>query len=298
VFIIVGVVLVLEAIAFFGLRVFVRRLRLITTSMNSAAEGNFQMRIPVTGRDEIGQITEDFNAMIGKIKDLVDENVRRETAQKNAQLMALQFQLNPHFIYNMIDTFRMKLVIQDSHEIAESLAHFGKMLRYNIDTSDPYSTLREEITYAEQYLAIQRLRYEDRIVFSSAIPQSDLETRILRFVLQPVIENSIKHGFEDGRGTLHVELRGRRLGDLYEVVVEDDGCGLENERLMELNDGLRRHGGSDGGEHQTNEGIGLVNISERFRLYYGGEARIFLESGQNSTRTTLVFPHVAKGGSQ
>jgi sensor histidine kinase YesM len=294
VFIIIAVVLVLEAIAFFGLRVFLRRLRLITTSMNSAAEGNFQMRIPVTGRDEIGQITEDFNAMIGKIKDLVDENVKRETAQKNAQLMALQYQLNPHFVYNMIDTFRMKLVIQDSHEIAESLAHFGKMLRYNISASDPYSTLGEEITYAEQYLAIQRLRYEDRVVFSSAVPRSDYDTRILRFVLQPVIENSVKHGLRDGHRNLHVRLRGRRIGDLYEVVVEDDGLGMEEERVSELNESLKRHDRTDRGEHRAGEGIGLFNISERLRLYYGGGARIFLESSRSRTRTTLVFPFSVK----
>jgi sensor histidine kinase YesM len=295
VFIIIGVVLVLEAIAFFGLRVFVRRLRLITTSMNSAAEGNFQMRIPVTGRDEIGQITEDFNAMIGKIKDLVDENVKRETAQKNAQLMALQYQLNPHFVYNMIDTFRMKLVIQDRHEIAESLAHFGKMLRYNISARDPYSTLGEEITYAEQYLAIQRLRYEDRVAFSAAVPRADHDTKILRFALQPVIENSIKHGFGEEPGALHIQLRGRRVGSLYEVVVEDDGRGMEEARLAELNDSLKHHDGAEHSEHQANEGIGLFNISERLRLYYGSEAHIFLESGRNYTRTTLLFPFSVKG---
>ena len=104
--------------------------------MNKVADGEFHHRIPVETNDEIGQIAEDFNVLIGRIDELVNDSVRRETLQKDTELKALQFQINPHFIYNTIDTLRMRLILANEDEIADSMADFGKLIRYNI-SGDP-----------------------------------------------------------------------------------------------------------------------------------------------------------------
>jgi sensor histidine kinase YesM len=284
-------VAVLELISYLALNRLFRRLRQISATMNRAADGDFDTRIPVRNHDEIGQIAQDYNIMIEKINDLVKETIERETTQKDAQLRALQLQINPHFIYNTIDTFRMQLVLDENFELADTLAAFGKMLRYNMSQANVYAPLAEELDYVYKYLSIQSLRYSDRLTLHCAVPEDHKTIRVLKFVLQPIVENSIAHGIGNGEQELSINIRTQVRGGMLEITVHDDGLGISPEKLRDIRERLER-----GDDRDEDRQIGLLNIQRRLRLYYGSVAGLEIRSVAGvSTDVTIHVPVEARG---
>jgi HAMP domain-containing protein len=280
---------ILEIVTLLYLRHLGRRFDRMRAIMDRVAEGEFDIRVPQDARDEIGLIAQDFNVLIGKINDLVVESIRKETAQRDAQLMALQFQINPHFIYNTLDSFRMKLVMAEQYEVAEGLAHFGNMLRYNMDTQTMFTTLGEEVEHVRQYLAVQAVRYEDRPRLTINLDRRDLDLRTLKFVLQPVVENCVSHGLPDDGTPLEMVIRGERRGATFEIRVADDGKGISATRLDEVRASLA--GTPDHAIRSGGPGIGLINIHARLSLYFGQDYGLDIASCEGQgTSVTLRFP--------
>lgn len=293
-------VLVFGGLIYLLIRSIFSKLRQMVNVMNTVSEGNFDVRIPVTRKDELGQLARDFNILIEKINDQVRDILQRETAQKNAQLLALQYQINPHFMYNMVDTFNMKMELAGNYETADAIARFGKMLRYNISSS-LYASLREEVRHVENYLGIQRLRYGDRIRMRVRLPEELARLHVIKFLLQPIVENSIKHGFTDQTSDLLVDLDFAVENGLLVIAVSDNGRGVEDAMLSRLNRdlcqpdaGSRNREASEGrmetvagkqeeatGSQDGDGGIGLLNISHRLKLYYGEEAGLQLHHTRN-----------------
>jgi len=280
--IVVGLVIVLgvvgmEFATYLILNQIFRRLRKMTSTMNRVADGEFDHRIPVETNDEIGQIAEDFNLLIGRIDELVTDSVRRETLQKDTELKALQFQINPHFIYNTIDTLRMRLILAHEDEIADSMADFGKLIRYNVSGDPLFATLGDELEHLEKYVRLQRLRYDGRLRVDTTRAAKHAEARVLKFLLQPLVENSIRHGMpEDEDSTLVIEIVAESMdGSLY-LVVRDNGEGITPQRLAELREFLR----SDDSRLDVDgeNGIGLANIVGRLHRFYGTRASLSIDS--------------------
>lgn len=282
---------ILEVISYLALTGLLARMQRISETMNRAADGDFHTRIPVHSHDEIGQIAEDYNIMIAKINDLVTETVERETTQKDAQLRALQLQINPHFIYNTIDTFRMRLVLERNFELADNLASFGKMLRYNMSESNLYTTLSEELDYVKKYLTIQALRYSDRISLSDEVSPDHRGVMVLKFVLQPIVENSITHGVVGSEQRIAIRISSREMNGRLAISVEDDGAGIDPGQLREIRQRLRV-GSTESDDRQ----IGLSNINRRLKLYYGQLAGLEVESTPGSgTCVTITVPLEEEG---
>ena len=286
--IIIGVV-ILELITYYILKIIVSKLKLIVRVMNKVSKGDLDVRIPVDQKDEIGQLAQDFNVLIEKINQLIKDLLNRETAQKDAQLLALQYQINPHFIYNTIDIFRMKMELAGDYKTADAITDFGKMLRYTISNHDKYSTIYGELEQVKKYIGLQQLKYGDKVALNVNIQEELLQNKILRFILQPLVENCIKHGFSSKRQTIHIDINFEKYGDKVSVEIVDDGAGVESHKLETLNYQFRNSITGSGADGQDAE-IGLFNINERLKLFYGEKYQIFIESRKGEF--TKVLFHI------
>lgn len=287
--IIIGVV-ILELITYYILKIIVSKLKLIVGVMNNVSKGDFDVRIPVNQKDEIGQLALDFNVLIEKINQLIKDLLSRETAQKDAQLMALQYQINPHFIYNTIDIFRMKMELAGDYQTADAITDFGKMLRYTINNHDKYSTINGELEQVKKYIGLQQLKYGDKVALNINVQEDLLGNKILRFILQPLVENCIKHGFSSKRQTIHIDINFEKFEDKVSVEIVDDGAGIEVDKLETLNCQFKDSIIESDADGRDSE-IGLYNINERLKLFYGEKHQILIESRKGEfTKVSFDIP--------
>jgi two-component system, sensor histidine kinase YesM len=284
-------IIILEIITYYTLKIIFSRLNQIVKIMNVVVMGNFDIRIPVLQRDEVGKIALSFNVLIEKINSLINDVIKKETAQKDAQLAALQYQINPHFIYNTIDIFRMRLELEGNYHMSDSISYFGRMLRYNINRDSQYATIEEEVEYIEKYIHLQRLRYEDKLNFQANIPEGFEKIKIIRFMLQPIIENSIKHGIKGIERALYIGIIFEKKGDKLQIQVFDNGSGIEEEELKLLNEQLRKSKALEK-KNSTDKNIGLENINSRIKLFYGEQYYIKMESVKEQwTKVIINIPY-------
>ena len=279
--------MVLLLFAFYSvLKMALRKMKTSIRQMAHAIESGFEP-IPIDRQDEFGVITEKFNVLLNRITMLMKDMIRKETIHKDTQLIALQSQINPHFIYNTLDMFSAKMELAGQFDVSDAMADFGKMMRYNMDAQSRFTTLEAEIRYLEQYMNLQKVKYSDRIDLSIRVPDVLLPCRMIRFILQPIVENCIKHGFrqqEPLRIELDIALTTNRT---IRLSVRDNGQGIAPERLAELNERYRTSVYPAGGS-QLRESIGLGNINERLRLYYGEEYFLQLDSALGDYTETIV----------
>lgn len=259
--------------------------------MDHAIENGFQP-IPVTRKDEFGIITEKFNILLNKISLLLSDMVKKETLHKDAQLIALQAQINPHFIYNILDIFSARMELAGQFEVSDAMADFGKMMRYHMDGLAKFTTLADELRYIERYLNLQRIKYGDSIHFHTHAPSGLLSLQVLKFILQPIVENSVKHGFAGKRETLEIGIYVSQEKDsAVRLCVRDNGAGIRAARLREINEQFRTSIYPGRGDRER-ESIGLGNINERLKLFYGENFPLQLNSIEDEfTETVLTLPY-------
>lgn len=270
-----------------------RRINENLAIMTDAVQGDLSLRVPVRGDDEVDRIARHFNSLIEMVDDLVKESVRKETAQRDAQLNDLQYRINPHFFYNTLDILAGGMVLAGQFEIAEAVSDFGKMLRYNL-RGGLTGTLAQETQYIAGYMKVQDLRYRHRIHLEVDLPEELREREIIKFILQPIVENSVLHGLRDERLHIFIGFSLNARGGLV-IVIRDDGKGVDQEQLSRINENLRLP------EDPAHEriGIGLGNIGERIRLYYGEGARITMRSEPGvCTEVTMILPMKGRGDSR
>lgn len=267
-----------------------KRVRNIVKVMNNVADGNFHVRIPIEGNDEAGQLARDFNILIGKIDELIRDVLQKETTQRDAQLTALQYQINPHFIYNTFDIFRARLELDGNYEMADTIGKFGRMLRYNLHGNSKYASLQEEVMHIRNYIDLQRIRHGSCIDLQVGVTEQFTGMKILKFILQPVVENCIRHGIHRRDQSLCININFFREEGTLKIVVADNGAGINARRLEEINYKLR-YQGSDDAMLSENSSIGLSNINHRIRMFYGRAYHISLESEPGiQTRTIITIP--------
>lgn len=291
VFILLAVILIV--MFYVVLRKFFVKINKSIKIMNKAIESDYGLRIPIDRKDEIGQIAERFNMLIEKIQALIKDSVKRENAHKDAQLRALQMQINPHFIYNTLDIFVMKAELAGNYEVAEAIVHFGKMLRYNMNLKLIYTSLQTAIQYVVSYMSIQKLKYGDKVHLNIDLPEELVHVPVLKFMIQPIVENSIKHGMKGINrmdGTLQIHIGVKRENRRIRIVVSDNGSGIDEESLARLNSRLR-HFDYESEQDSGDRGIGLQNINERLKLFFSKEYYIQIESVEGRyTRTIFTIP--------
>ncbi|MCG7378704.1 histidine kinase [Paenibacillus sp. ACRSA] len=262
-------------------------------AMDQSIRTGFIELVPVERNDEIGVIAEKFNTLLVRISTLVGDMVKRETIHKDAQLKALQSQINPHFIYNTINLFSAKAEIAGMYDVSEAFAEFGQMLRYNMNDESHYASIRQEINHVQSYIGIQKLRYGERLDFTWSCEHEFIQQRMIRFIFQPVVENCITHGMNQ-QDQLCVKLEIKRYNDQELIVsITDNGKGIPIDKLQRLNSYFRHEDQQEQVVLDFNgSGIGLKNINHRLRLFYGEDYFIRLDSvEQRYTRITIRLPY-------
>ena len=230
--------------------------------MRQVEKGDMTVQIPVIGNDELSELSIGFNKMIIKTNDLLNKTVEYERKKKEAEYRILQGQINPHFLYNTLESIRMKCIANHEPEIASAINSLSNLFRMSIDHKEQMVTLEDELLYAAKYIEVINYRFANRFNWRIDVSDEMMKLKVLRFLLQPLVENSISHGFgnlEDG-GT--IEIRASREMDDLLIEVSDDGQGITADRLMELQRALSQN-------ENSITGVGLQNINDRIRLFFG-----------------------------
>lgn len=262
----------------------------LASVMKRAGDGDISVRAKVTGHDEIAYLATAFNQMLAQIGSMVDHLAAEKAAKKEAELNALQYQIRPHFIYNVLNSLRFAAMLQGAKNIGNLLADFVGVLQSSLNRKGSFSTLDEELDVLKSYVRLQTFRMLDTFDVQFDIADNTRTCRVPRLILQPLVENSILHGPSEKKPFCHISVRTSRKAGLLCLEVEDDGQGLDAKTLARLNkvtgstvENTRSHGGLSG--------IGIENIRERLRLYYGTKGRLVYESdGSTFTRASLYLP--------
>lgn len=252
-------------------------------SMERVQEGDFSVSdIVVESQNEIGSLTKSFNVMTHRIQELMEQNIREQEAKRKSELKALQSQINPHFLYNTLDSIIWMAEGKKNEEVVLMTASLARLLRQSISNEDEVVSIGQEVEYARGYLTIQKMRYKDKMEFQIEVDPSILHIPLIKLVLQPVIENAIYHGlkYKESKGLLLV--KGFMKSDNAVLQVIDNGVGMDEETLAHI---YERHKVN----YQSN-GVGVYNVQKRLQLYYGNEYGITYESkkGEGTTATITI----------
>lgn len=292
--ILVILALVVILLSYFLSTLLVKRINTIISSIHKIQNENFDIHIPINGNDEIDQLASAINFMAAKINSLINQVYKTELLQKETELSALQAQINPHFLFNILDTFKMIAVIHDLDDFSESIASLGSFLRYNICPASNQCRLADEIKVLENYIAIQNLLLNNRITLCIDIPDDLLDIQIPNFILQPLVENSFSHGFKDKLGALFIKLTVFLEHTELHICIEDNGAGISPERKQELDASLEQVKVSQKCT-ASKHGIGLSNVYLRLLLQYQGQVSLTLgQSDLGGVCILLQFPAVIK----
>jgi two-component system sensor histidine kinase YesM len=242
-------------------------------------------------RDNVDEITElgmSFNIMIGKIRELLDAKMQEQENLKKAELRALQAQINPHFLYNTLDTIIWMAQSNKTDDVIQIVSALSNFFRISLSKGKDWITIGEEIERTRSYLTIQKMRYRDIMDFSIDADDAVRQNTVLKLVLQPLVENALYHGLKNQRqrGTITVRVEQNNDGNVSFQVL-DDGIGIPPDKLAELRNALN----ADAEENHVESGYGLVNVNRRIQLYYGKQYGLSLSSEYaRGTRATIVVP--------
>ncbi len=274
---------------------FSKRIITLRETMHNASLGNYDIADTFPGEDEISQVFADLNVMVQDIlrkeAEAYEARIRTQelvNRQQKMEFKMLTSQINPHFLYNTLETIRMRSLKAGNREVAEAVKLLGKSMRYVLEnTSTSFTTLEKELDYIKTYLAIQRLRFHDRVNYSVRIPpQMDVSRyQILPLLLQPIVENAILHGLEEVEQGGHIIIHIRQKEKYLYIDIFDNGCGMTLEEQCTMYQNIYFH------PKESSKSIGLSNIFQRIQLCYGKEYGLQVKSKkQAGTLFTVILP--------
>lgn len=275
-------------------------LRRLEKRMSCVQRGDFDTRFFYPYKDEVGSLARSFNYMIGEIQSLVKkqeetiEELKKERdyaaevqkQKRKAELNALQTQINPHFLYNTLNAITWQAADQGAEEISILSNSLGRFFRLSLSKGAEIITIRAELEHVSSYLDIQSIRYHSRIHYEITVDERWQELKIIKLILQPLVENSIYHGIKEKPGAGIIRISAKLMNaETLMLIVWDDGAGIPAEKLAVINEGLRA-----GGMDRT-EGYGIYNVNERIRLFYGSGYGLRYESEEGAwTRAVITVP--------
>ena len=246
-----------------------KRLALLEKKMLAVQSGNLDIRIPEreNGGDELDTLSKSFNGMLDRMQQLVNENIQRGLAVKQAELDALQSQINSHFLYNALESIRMLSEVHGDTEVAETVFSLGSLMRYHMKWKTKTVTLSEELDCIDRYIFFMSASNGTEIRLESTLPREVLNAEIPKLSIQPLVENAIVHGMPADSRSIVITLKCRQEDGLLILSVTDNGIGIAPERLHEIQCAL--NGSGTGNIRSGKNGIGVVNVHQRIQLMYG-----------------------------
>lgn len=209
-------------------------LRKLSEAITHFSEGDFEQQVEVTTEDEVGEVARCFNKMVGDIKKLIDENYVIKLSEKESELAALQAQINPHFLYNTLDSLYWQATEAGNDEIAESILDLSQLFRLVLNQGKSVVTIEQEINLITHYLQIQKMRFPRKINYEITVAPEVAKVKIPKLILQPFVENAIVHGFENVSTACLLTVCAERREDYVRFVIKDDGIGMNKEQLASL----------------------------------------------------------------
>ncbi|MFD0712436.1 sensor histidine kinase [Paenibacillus sp. GCM10027626] len=282
-----------------------RPLQRLRNSMKQVEMGNFDVEVPLLSYDEIGALGNSFNRMTREIRGLISKVYESELLKKDAEIMALQSQINPHFLYNALSTIDSIAAVYKDPRVSTVSQGLASMFRYSISGGQA-ATITEEVVQLHMYLSIQKVRYGERLQYKIELDPELKVVAIPRLLLQPIVENAFVHGIERKRGerSVQVQIRKAAIGShRIEILVSDNGHGMTGEEVEALRGTLAEQ--SMGAvylnrqEHgQERASIGLSNVARRIRLFYGEDCGITIssQSGEGTTVCLLIKDQMEGAG--
>ncbi|MDO3413335.1 sensor histidine kinase [Saccharibacillus sp. CPCC 101409] len=278
-----GLILFILLVALFAVylisRLISSRLLKLNRNLNRVAQGDLDTVSRIGGQDEIGQLSDQFNYMVTNIKELMNQvyeaseaNNRLEVMQREIKLKMLASQINPHFLFNALESIRMRAHIQGDKEIAHIVRLLGKLIRRNLEIGNRHTPLKSELDMVRSYLEIQKFRHGERLHYELLADPDTLDVTLPPLIVQPLIENAIVHGLENKEEEGTVLLRAVRTGEEVLIDVVDNGAGMTPERLRQVEESIREK------EEGEDSRIGLRNVHQRLVMTYGEEYGLHISS--------------------
>lgn len=254
--------------------------------MEKAGNGNFDVRMLTKERDEIGVISHSFNNMIDQFKKLINEKYKMKLKFREAQLMALQAQINPHFLYNTLQTIGSVALDKNCEEVELMTTALSAMFRYSIRASNDSVTLGDEVENLRNYLFIQKIRFEEKLTYDISVPEQFNYIIVPRLLLQPIVENSVIHGIEPLKDNGHVSVTCHKENGNLIIEITDNGIGITVTQLDVLK---KVFDGFNDEEVLLKNNIGILNIYQRCLLKYGQSFKINIDSEINKGTSFVIF---------
>ena len=260
-----------------------KRMTRIGEKMQEIEDGNFNTKLSPTGLKEIDTLADCFNAMVVKINNLMEQTREEEAKLGEAERKQLESQLNPHFLFNTLNTIKALARINGEKEIYIISVKLGKLLRSSLSSHVSEVSIRDSLELTESYLTIQRIRFNDKIDYSIEADEDALDIMTPKLIIQPFADNAIVHGLEPMTEKGRVDIRVRKLPDSVEISIEDNGIGFEVDP-----DNLDRF--------KNSTHVGIWNTYRRLQMYYGDDLRFDIQSSEgNGTRITMILPEKKEG---
>ncbi len=264
-----------------------RPVRVLYDATKRVSGGDLSARAEVNSRDELETLARGFNDMAENMQSLISKIKEDEQKMRRADLRLLQEQINPHFLYNTLDTIVWLIEGNKTDEAVNMVVTLSDFFRLVLSRGKEFITLREEKQHISSYLEIQEARYRDILEYEIAIDPALYEYRILKLTLQPLVENALYHGIKYKRAKGRICVSGKKEGDILILTVTDDGVGMAEDELVKLRSEIERPC------RETEKGFGLANVNERIHMYFGPQYGMKIESEKGKgTKVTLTIPAV------
>lgn len=273
---------------FFIRRIFNPIKSLVVNMESNNLEKNLKSTITYNRDDEIGSLINSYNEMKIRINDLININYKNQIEQKELELRQLQNQINPHFIYNTLESIHMMAEINDDLETSVMAEYFGAIIRYSMNRKINTVTLNKELEIINNYIYLQKIRFDQLFTIENLVPDELLDCEIIKMIIQPLIENSIYHGLSECSGDGKIIIQGQKIDNNLLLSISDNGIGMDELTRDSLNDYIND-------KNNNFKGIALRNINRRLKLNYGDNygLEIFSLKGKG-TSMVLTLPFIMK----
>lgn len=270
--------------AFFMSSRITRRVSLLSGAMEKVQKGNLETTLTMKGNDEISQLAQHFNLMVDEIKRLMNDLILTQNEKRQRELQVLQAQINPHFIYNTLDTIQWKALSYGADELSDLILSLSSFFRISLSKGEEKITLCKELAHVHSYLEIQQYRYRDILSYQIEADDQIKGALIPKIIIQPLVENALYHGIKPKLAKGVIRISAMRIKEKLVIEVQDDGVGMDKDTLDALKADITRE--------KPKRSYGLYNVSQRIMLYYGKEYELEIKSSKEEgtcIRISLPF---------
>ncbi|NQX48575.1 sensor histidine kinase [Paenibacillus tritici] len=255
----------------------------LVRSMSRVGSGNFSTKVEVRGKDEIALLGSHFNKMVAQLEELIHHVAEEQRQKEEAHFQALQAQINPHFLFNTLNSIKLMAMLSGTNRnVSDMITALGKLMEFSMKQNTLFVTLRQELEYLELYMSLQKIRYHDDVTVAVQVPEALLDCTVLKFTLQPLVENSIIHG---SKLPLHIRIEAECPGQYILIHIRDNGKGVSEETLRMIANQLQQ-------DHVKTSGIGLLNVDRRIKIHFGQQCGILLSRPEaGGLQVTVRIPY-------